>query len=347
MMNDQNINDQEKSSIATLGKALQDARLSASLTVEEVAEQLNLAISTVREIEGDLAHLIENKKYPHIYLRGYLANYAKLVALEKLNQFPEYQQLSGSQTHPKNLRPSIKVSPAKKLGKWLLLSFILIAVVCLGFFIVQQAFSSESEAELPKSEKIKADNENSVTDVEVINATASEKEVPNVVEGSENTTSQKEDTFVEQNIAVKTPAVTADVAIKENVNPAMTKPAPQTIILKASASEPKKEVIIKNQVNAQQLLFEPEVTAVNALTIESLQLTFSADCWTEIVDVKGKRLAFDLYKQGASITVKGEAPFRLKLGDPSVVTIHYQNKMFEHKFAAGRTVRFTVPQPLS
>jgi len=113
------------------------------------------------------------------------------------------------------------------------------------------------------------------------------------------------------------------------------------------ASEPEKEVITEEPVDAQLLLFEPEVTEINVLTIELLQLTFSADCWTEIVDATGKRLAFDLYKQGASIILKGVAPFKLKLGDPSVVTIQYQNKIFEHKFAAGRAVRFIVPQSLS
>ena len=58
------MNNQEQTIIVPLGKALQDARLSASLTVEEVAEQLNLAVSTVRDLEDDLDNVIENKKYP-------------------------------------------------------------------------------------------------------------------------------------------------------------------------------------------------------------------------------------------------------------------------------------------
>lgn len=140
------INDQDKTGRAPLGQALQNARLNRSLSIEEAAAKLNLAVSTLQDIEDALADLIENKKYPSIFLRGYLVNYAKLVSLTELKQFPEYQQLSSSQTYSRNLRPSATISPAKKRGKKLLLSSVLLAVFCLVFFIVQTTFFSKSPA---------------------------------------------------------------------------------------------------------------------------------------------------------------------------------------------------------
>ena len=342
------MSEQEETSIKTLGKALQDARLSASLTVEEIAERLNLAVSTVRDIEDDLDNMIENQKYPHIYLRGYLANYAKLVALQKLNQFPEYQQLLGSQPLPKKQHPSESVSPVKKRVKRLLLLFLVIAVACLVFFIVKQVFFSENKTDLPEIEEIKLDDENTAPKTEVIART--ETEAANVAVASENAeipsvVSQTEITVVAQDtvVAKKVITATADVVAEQNVNPSITRPNSQTAILTSSESELKTEAIIKNSVNAQQLLSKQEVTEADAPAIELLQLTFSADCWTEIFDATDKRLAFDLYKKGTSITVNGVAPFRLKLGDPSVVAIQYQNKTVEHEFAAGHVVRFSIP----
>ena len=337
------MNNQEQTIIVPLGKALQDARLSASLTVEEVAEQLNLAVSTVRDLEDDLDNVIENKKYPPIYLRGYIANYAKLVALDKLNQFIEYQQLSDSQKHPRNLRSPAIIPPVKKRGKRLLLLFVLIVAVCICFLIVQQVFFSESKPVIPATEETKLGNENAFANVDVISAKA-KIEASNVGVESEtadilSVESQTGETVVAQDIVVKNKISTEDVAAKQIINPHS-----ETAILKTSASDEKIDVITKNQVNAEQVLLDKEVAVQNALTIESLQLTFSADCWTEIVDATGKRLAFNLYKKGYLLTVNGVAPFKLKLGDPSVVAIQYQDKIIEHEFVAGRTVRFSIPQ---
>jgi cytoskeleton protein RodZ len=159
------MNDQENTNTVVLGKVLQNARLSASLTVEEVALQLNLAISTVRDIEDELDKVIKEKKYPYVYLRGYIVNYAKLVALDSLEQFPEYQQLSIAQEVPKNILPSVKVSPGKKRGKLLFL-LILSAVIGLVFFAAQQFLFSRTNLDAADSEKVQLEEVNIPIDAE-------------------------------------------------------------------------------------------------------------------------------------------------------------------------------------
>ncbi|WP_298941881.1 helix-turn-helix domain-containing protein [uncultured Psychromonas sp.] len=78
----------------TLGKVLQEHRLAANFSVDELALKLNLKATVIKDIENNLAQLIEEKVYPLIYLRGYLANYSKVVHLSNLQSFPEYQKLS-------------------------------------------------------------------------------------------------------------------------------------------------------------------------------------------------------------------------------------------------------------
>jgi cytoskeleton protein RodZ len=208
------MNDQDKTSRVPLGKALQDARLRASLTIEEIAEKLNLAVSTVRDIEDELDNVMENKKYPRVYLRGYLVNYAKLVAFGELKQFPEYQQLSDSQIYQRNLRPSANISPVKKRGKSLLLLSVLIAVVCLVFFIAQQIFFSESKPVI--SDMQERQQENTATEV---------------VSGQVKKQASNADVV----------SAARDVAVEQKVNLPATKQPSQTAIVKTSESAPQSE----------------------------------------------------------------------------------------------------------
>jgi len=78
----------------TLEKALKEHRLAANYSVDELALKLNLKASVIENIENNLTQMIEDKQYPIIYLRGYLANYSKAVQLPNIESFPEYQQLN-------------------------------------------------------------------------------------------------------------------------------------------------------------------------------------------------------------------------------------------------------------
>lgn len=315
------INKQEQTSKVTLGKALQSARLSSSLTVEDVAEKLNLAVFTVREIEDDLDNVIEDKKYPAIYLRGYIANYAKLVALDKLEQFSEYQQLSNRPKHA--IKPCVSVAAPvrKKTRKSLILVPGLLIVLGLCFLAAKQFWFNDNEASLADIQEPQQLGENSFVNKEItsdkVKIDVSADDLVPEYQLAQNT---------DDLLTVETAEVHAETAILEK-------------------SESAEEVELPNNpVNEQQPLADSEVAKPDELVLETLQLAFSADCWTEIFDATGKRLAFNLYTKNSLLTVKGVAPFQLKLGDPSAVAIQYQNKNFEHKFAAGRTIRFHIPQ---
>ncbi len=60
-----------------------------------------------------------------------------------------------------------------------------------------------------------------------------------------------------------------------------------------------------------------------------IQLEAKADCWVEITDATGQRVAFELLKGGTNSTVLGKAPFDVFLGYAPGVTIYYQGKAFD------------------
>lgn len=128
--------------IVPLGKALKDARIASSLSIDEVASTLNLGPSTVVDLEEELDAILISKKYPIIYLRGYLVNYAKLVGLNTLELFVEYQQLES--VKKQTLTSANLIIPrTKKRSKLLPLLIILIIVIGAFFYISQpQLFST-------------------------------------------------------------------------------------------------------------------------------------------------------------------------------------------------------------
>jgi len=138
------MNETENEITVTLGKALQDARIHASLTIESVATQLNLGIATVGEIENDLVELITDNKIPVIYLRGYLANYAKLVDLKNLNEFSEYQQLSSKQHKSKDAFSLKKPARSKHYGQKLILILVVLAILSGIGFGIQRLIVSDT-----------------------------------------------------------------------------------------------------------------------------------------------------------------------------------------------------------
>lgn len=298
--------------ITPLGLALHNARLKASLSVEQVAKLLNLKESAVRELESDISVLIESGKYAPIYLRGYLANYAKLVALKSLDEFVEYQQLSKPQARDTSIRATVSTVPAGKkrlIPLWFLVVLLLIAILAVviakqsGLFVAGESATTAAEVTAESSENV----ENKPFNPVAINKEA----LPEL----------KETTAVE--------------AVDKMISEAVIE---STVDQTSSADEINSEDKSVAVENDDQL--EPPQTAI----AESLYLSFSADCWTEIFDATGKRLAFGLYKEDDILSIEGIAPFKMKLGAPSAVAIKYQAKIIDHVFTAGQAMQFSIPE---
>ena len=73
-------------------------------------------------------------------------------------------------------------------------------------------------------------------------------------------------------------------------------------------------------------------------------LTYSGDCWTEVTDAGGRRLFFDLGKDGRTVELSGEAPFNVLFGNAENVRIRVNGS--ERAITAaerrGRTARLSI-----
>lgn len=75
-----------------------------------------------------------------------------------------------------------------------------------------------------------------------------------------------------------------------------------------------------------------------------LLVTYRGDCWTEITDARGRRLFFDLGKDGRTVELSGEAPFNVLFGNADNVAIRVNgvDRTISATERRGRTARLTI-----
>ena len=351
--------DDKKSSeiIVPLGKALKDARLTSALSIDDVAEKLNLGAGTVRDLEDELDNILASNKYPVIYLRGYLSNYAKLVVLSTLELFIEYQQLENSPKNKTTLHSSNLIIPTtKKRSKVLPISLLVIAVIVALFYLLQQpllaTFNKFNLNETSVSETRKTgtpltlsiSRDNSDNEKTAVIATINDEVEPQGLttkkqhnNKADNPVHAINEALVSEPAAIESTTVAKEIPREVEINARQEAQLEATFdAFEATESEPE-------SLNDSNVELEVEKQAELPLGAESLILAFNDECWTEVFDATGKRIAFGLYKNGRVLMLSGAAPFQLKLGDPSVVEIQYQDQIIEGEFTPGRSAQFSVP----
>jgi cytoskeleton protein RodZ len=78
-----------------------------------------------------------------------------------------------------------------------------------------------------------------------------------------------------------------------------------------------------------------------------LRLAFSGDCWTEVTDAEGERLFFGLGSAGRDVTVEGEPPLRVLLGNSVNASLEVDGSNYPIPRSArrGDTARLTIANP--
>lgn len=123
----------ESKSHLTLGEFLQQAREKKKWTVEHIAEQLKLKISTVKALEANAYQEIGGM----VYVKGYLRSYAKLLyvnvdkALEQLTEAHESHSSEGYSVK-KTVEKRMRIPQVEHAGVWV--SIIILAILLMIVF---------------------------------------------------------------------------------------------------------------------------------------------------------------------------------------------------------------------
>ncbi|GBU11969.1 cytoskeletal protein RodZ [Enterobacterales bacterium] len=321
---------QENKATMTTGARLSQAREQMGLTHQAVAERLCLKVSTIRQIEeettpADLAPT---------FLRGYIRSYAKLVHVPE----DELSSMIGKQAPIKV--PKVASMQGFSLGKsrkkrdgWLmgftwLVVFVVIGLTGAWWWQNHQAQQQEIST-MAEQSSAQLNQDNGQGQSIALNNGDNPNSAP--TEGDPTQGTPPPDDV--SGAAPAQPANSVPVNTSAATN-APTTPAQQAPVA-VSTSQPAAENGLPT-ANAQ--------TAVAGVDANAVAMTFKSDCWLQIDDASGKTLFSGMKKGGESLSVKGTAPYKLKIGAPSAVEIQFQGKPVDlSRFVkSSRVARFTL-----
>jgi cytoskeleton protein RodZ len=148
------------------------------------------------------------------------------------------------------------------------------------------------------------------------------------------------------NQATEVPSQQAPVTAEPQTELPATPATDEQAVSMGSAAD---NAITEQQLNEmlQQLLPQSAELAPVAEVpqLDTLEMRFSENCWIDVVDADGNRVAYGTKQAGYIMQLTGTAPFVITLGNPSVVTINFNQQAFDMSaFPGGRVAKFTIPE---
>jgi cytoskeleton protein RodZ len=303
------------------GLMLSDARKKLSLSIDEVSARLNFRRNLVEEMEKD----IFDQSLPATFNRGYLRSYAKLVSVDISEVMSAYDMLGVAEVQRSEMQSFSNLTEKQAEHSRLMWFSYLIAAILFGLMVVwwiqepKLSVSLFDDAKQESEQVLETSNEVSET-VDLSKATK------NVV------------TPELAKLAVITPDKITQQADGEQKNI-------ELVVEEQSAAKRNVDTIIESQVTAAAEI-ETQVNAETTLVpdISTVVFTFSGDCWVNIFDATGERVAWGVKKSGYVMTVTGKAPLKVTLGKPELATIAFNgNPVDMSSFNAGNIAKFTLP----
>ena len=295
------------------GERLAAARREKQISILEIAKELHVEEAKIRALENNDFDVLGAP----VFAKGHLKKYAQLVGIDHDDVLTDYYRLTRSQEMPpvvvKRQKPSRELSP----GPWIA-AVAVVAVLGLAYWLLVERPFSPPAVTRPPATDTAPPTEPETTDDE----SAVESTIDPAVESAE-------EPVVDQ--AVDEPA---DQAVEEPDSEAVTGTQPVAAEA-AEAGTAAAEPMPVTQQTAQPVIDEGDVR---------LSVTFLGDCWTEITDVSGRRLFFQLGRAGRTVNVSGNAPISVLFGDADnvAVRVNGEDYIIPPSSRRGRTARFTI-----
>jgi cytoskeleton protein RodZ len=329
------------------------------MTLEEVAQELRLSVSTLRTLEADR---FEDLPEP-IFVRGYVRSYARLLEMDDQAIVDEYERLVG--TSEPELTPTSSIRRQAMPGDPFFRSATFLIVVAIAVLIGAWWFSRSG----PEPEPRTADSgaEEAIVALEPAPSVLPETEpfggtppstpqVPRPESVAEAPTVQGQDSdpaISDTGAPVSGPEVPAEPALPIIEEPGGTRTASAPEIPAETESEPEQSQDAGEAGPvATGLPLAPLVSQRGRLVAASqapqgedvLVLRTQEETWAEVVDANGYQLLYYLLRPGMERRMQGKAPFRVFLGNAPAVDLSLNNEPFDHSnfHRPNRTARFTV-----
>jgi len=144
------------------------------------------------------------------------------------------------------------------------------------------------------------------------------------------------------------PASLAPFVAREETQPTVDEDASQAAeSLAEEATDEDLAAQVIEEPEAEEIaptIIQPEAVPASSGPQVQMELAFSGDCWTEVSDGAGRRLYYDLGQAGRVISLSGDAPLRVILGDSANVSIKVEGRDYPIPASArsGRLARLNI-----
>lgn len=318
--------DQDQSVILTPGQQLRLAREKLGYSQEYVANQLCLKQSTVRDIEEDKNPL----DLALTFIRGYLRAYARLVEIPENTFFPTPDVQATAPVHdltdvPIRGFPLNKARTRKIRDSWLMRITWLILLIVLGLTATWWWQNHRMQRQVINDMKIESSNQ--------LSQTAGQGRT--LVLGNQ------------------TPVLNSQTAVNTQSQPvAIVGVNPPVSNASVNVTPVNNELSLAIEMQRQASLFPNQSALLSAEAATQLQVAedllnmdFNANCWVDVRDSTGQRLASGIQQGGSKIELSGKPPYQIKIGVPSAVTITFKGKTVDlRQLKRGRSGSLVLPE---
>ncbi len=310
------------------GQILSEARKKLSLTQQQVADKLNFRINLVVDIENDSF----DHSLPATFNRGYLRNYAKLVAVDIDEVLAAYDLLGIAEAQRSEMQSFSNLTEKQAEHSRLMWLSYLIAAILFGLMVLWW-FQKPADAPLFNL----ADGNAKATADDSSGTNAVKTSVDEVVKGKPIEENSLE--LLQPGLQTELKPELQEELLSSEQQPVSVTQAVDDTIAAVSEKLTNEVTLVEEseQLNSQQVLPE-EVLSSTAV------FTFSGDCWVNIYDATGERIAWGVKKSGYVMTVSGKAPLKVTLGKPELAEIVFNGQSIDMSpFNVGNIAKFTLP----
>ncbi|MGY4639600.1 RodZ domain-containing protein [Pseudomonas sp. TE24901] len=316
------------------GETLRQARESNGWSLAEVALKLNLTSTSLANLEAGAF----DKLPGHTFARGYIRAYAKLLGIDQAVLVQEFDQFTGTDSQGSNVHGLGRIEEPVRVSHTILriVSLLLLIAVIGGGFVWWQDQTSQRNKDLTSNamEHVEVESADGTTQIHPLDE-------PEDQAVAESQAAPEAPAATEQPAPETAPAATAAV-------PAPAAPAHTPVAPVAQAHTPAAPV----QAPATPAPATPAAPAISPPTTPALiagdgriQITFIADCWTQVTDGNGKVLFSGLKRKGDTLDQGGKPPLTLRLGFARGAQVAYNGQPVDvAPFTSGETARLKLGQ---
>ncbi|MFT0181428.1 RodZ domain-containing protein [Pseudomonas benzopyrenica] len=308
------------------GEILRQKRLALGWSQAQVAQNLNLSERIIEQLESGNYQQMPG----HTFARGYTKAYGKLLGLDQVELVRTFDSYTGTDAKGSTVHSLGRLDEPVRLSRNVLrfVSFVLVVlIIAMGLFWWQERSRQTSSSSAVSMEHVEVEGADGKTEIHPIDEP---EEQPPV-------TAQQPAVTLPSPVGTPTPDANAVAAMTTPTAAPTPAPAPAS---GSSTSTP--------PAPAATAPAAP-TTAPAAATVagsDSLNIRFTANCWTQVSDGTGKILFSGVKKGGESLDYASiKAPVNIRLGFARGAQITYNGQVVDlAPYTKGETARIKLGQ---